>query len=184
MRLGNLFGNLLFAAIAGLATVAYSLVAPPVFGFWGFSTAWLVWCLVLTVSYLVAIAPRLGRGLRIGFVAGAIGVGICVVAPGAGAALLGMAMLLGLMRSGFLFPRRLSRAVAVELGLGGVSGLLAGSLAGPSPLSLGIAVWGFFLAQSLFFVIGGIKVWRPSVTEDAFEKARREAVRVMEDLPA
>jgi len=184
MRLGSLFGNLLFAAIAGLATVAYSVIAPPVLGFKGFSTAWLWWCLFLTVSYLVAIAPNLGRGLRIGILAGAIGVGICLVAPGEGAALLGMTMILGLMRSGFLFPRRLARAVAVELGLAGFSGLLAGSLAGPSSLSLGIAVWGFFLVQSLFFVIGGIEVWRPGVTEDAFEKARREAMRMMEDLPA
>ena len=176
-----LVGNLLFAAIAGLATVAYSLIAPPLFGF---STAWLWWCLFLTVRYLVAIAPNLGRALRIGMLAGAIGVGICVVAPGEGAALLGIAMLLGLMRSGFLFPRRLARSVAVELGLAGLSGLLAGSLAGPSSLSLGIAVWGFFLVQSLFFVIGGIQVRRPDGAEDAFAKARREAMRVMEDLPA
>jgi hypothetical protein len=171
----------LFAAFAGLATVAYSLAAPPLFGF---RTAWLWWCLFLTVSYLVAIAPNLARGLPIGFLAGAIGVGICLIAPGKGAAMLGMTMLLGLMRSGFLFPRRLPRAVAVELGLAGVSGLLASSLAGPSSLSLGIAVWGFFLVQSLFFVIGGIEVWRPGVTEDAFDKARREATRMMEDLPA
>ncbi len=181
MRFGNLAGNLMFAAIAGLATVAYSLIAPPLFGF---GTAWLWWCLFLTVSYLVAIAPSLGRGLRIGMLSGVIGVAICLLAPGNAAALLGVTMVLGLMRSGFLFPRRLARAVSVELGLAGVAGLLAGSLASPSSLSLGIAVWGFFLVQSLFFVIGGLEVRRFSLTEDPFEKARREAMRVMEDLPA
>ena len=181
MRLGNLAGNLMFGAIAGLATVAYSLVGPPLLGF---SSAWLWWCLFLTVSHLVAIAPSLARGVRIGMLAGAIGIGIHMFAPGNAAAMLGMMMLLGLMRSGFLFPRRLARALAVELGLGAAAGLLAAALAGPSSLSLGIAVWGFFLVQSLFFVIGGFEIRRLSFSEDAFEKARREAMTVMEDLPA
>ena len=179
MRLGNLAGNLMFGAITGLATVAYSLVGPPLLGF---SSAWLWWCLFLTVSHLVAIAPSLARGVRIGMLAGAIGVGIHMFAPGNTAAMLGMLLLLGLMRSGFLFPRRLARALAVELGLGSVAGLLAGSLAGPSSLSLGIAVWGFFLVQSLFFVIGGFEVSGLGPTGEAFEKAHREATRLMEDL--
>jgi hypothetical protein len=180
MRLGNLAGSLAFAAIAGLATVAYTLIAPPLLGF---TTAWLWWCLLLTAGYLVVIAPSLGRGIRIGMLSAAIGVGIHMLAPGSAAAMLGMTVLLGLMRSGFLFPRRLARALAVELGLGSVAGVLAGALAGPSSLSLGIAVWGFFLVQSLFFVIGGLEVGAPAVTEGAFEKAHRQAVTLMEDLP-
>jgi hypothetical protein len=178
MRLGNLAGGLLFAAVAGLATVAYSLIVPPLVGF---GAAWLWWCLCLTACYLVAIAPNLRRGIRIGVLSAVLGVGIYLLAPGFSAAMLAMAVLLGLMRSGFLFPRRLGRAVAVELGLGSGAGLLAGSLVGPSSLSLGIAVWSFFLVQSLFFVIGGLEVWRPGSTEDPFDKAHRQAVRLMED---
>jgi hypothetical protein len=58
---------------------------------------------------------------------------------------------------------------------------LARFLAGPDTLQVAFAIWGFFLVQSFFFLLGGVaeRAERPSGL-DPFEVARARAVALME----
>ena len=49
-----------------------------------------------------------------------------------------------------------------------------------SPLWWALGIWLFFLVQTLFFVVGESGGIRPAgAGEDAFERARREAERIL-----
>ena len=76
----------------------------------------------------------------------------------------------------------LGRALLVEASLLAAGLAFAKALAGSSVSSVALAVWGFFLVQSLFFLAGGTAA-RPEeeFAEDPFDRARREAVRLMEE---
>jgi hypothetical protein len=171
MRRGTFSSSLLFAAIAGLATVVYlSIGASPGAG-----------AILLAVSYLVAIAPTTSRALRIGVLAGLLGLGVGLLVPGTEARLVAAAFLGGLLRSGFLYRSRPLRGLAIETFLLTTGLALAAVLNGYGPLSTALAVWGFFLVQSLYFLVGGIEL-RVAAPEglDPFVKAREEAMRLMD----
>ena len=76
-----------------------------------------------------------------------------------------------------------ARALVIEGGLLATGLALAHLLAGSGFLSLALAVWGFFLVQSLYFLMGG--VGRRAEREEAidpFERAHQQAVRLMDDF--
>jgi len=188
-RSGGFASSLFFAVIAALATVPFVMVAGPVVG-----PRFIVMlgCVSLGAGYLFAVAPSWSRGVRIASVALGLGIVVAVVAPSQGAAALGAASILGILRSGFLYRSRPARALVIETGLLSLGLLLAGVLAGSAALSypslglrFGLGVWGFFLVQSLFFVVGGVSTRAEEQDGvDPFVKAREEALRIMEDLTA
>jgi hypothetical protein len=60
---------------------------------------------------------------------------------------------------------------------------LARFLAGPDTLQVAFAIWGFFLAQSFFFLLGGVgeRSHDAGIAGlDPFEVARARAVELME----
>ena len=73
-------------------------------------------------------------------------------------------------------PEPLPRWLLIAGGLG-----LARFLAGPDTLQMAFAIWGFFLVQSFFFLVGGIAE-RVETTAglDPFEVARSRALALME----
>ena len=181
MRASSFSGSLLFAALAGLGTVAWMIAASPLAGV---SWALGLYSLGTAVAYLVWIAPSWPRGLAAGTGAGVAALAVAVLAPMPTGAVMGAAAILAAARSGFLFRGRPARAFVAEGVLAGGGLALAGVLAGSTFLSLGLAFWGYFLLQSLFFLIGGIAE-RPADEPrlDPFEVARRRALALMEEMP-
>jgi hypothetical protein len=180
MRLGTFAGSLIVAAASALGAIPYLMVARPILGA---TTAWSTCCVAITVCYLISIAPNPARGIRIGLLAGVFGLGIVVFSPSFSVTALGCAVLLGVIRSGFVFRAEPARALLIEGGLlaGGLA--LANVLSGVGVLSIAMAVWGFFLVQSLFFLLGG--VGRRAEREegiDPFERAYKQAVGLMDDV--
>jgi hypothetical protein len=179
MRMGNFSGSLLFGAVAALGSVAFMVAMRSLLGA---SLALSTYCVASAVLYLVAMAPNWSRGIRIGFLAAVLGGATLVFAPSATVAVLGATVVLGLMRSGFLFRARPGRALTVELSLLGGGLLLANALAGAGSLGLAMAIWGFFLVQSVYFLLGGINERSESTPEiDPFEEACVRATRLMEE---
>ena len=172
MRLGTFSAGLLFAALAGLASVAYLLTgSSPGAG-----------AIALSVGYLVAIAPSPSRALRIGILAGLLGLAIALVVSSTEARTVAAAFLVGVLRSGFLYRSRPLRGLTIESLLLTVGFVLAASLNGDGPFHTALAVWGFFLVQSLHFLIGGVELRVASPDGiDPFVKAREEALRLMEE---
>lgn len=178
MRGNSFLGALALGIVAALGSIPWTMVWGMFFGhFWAAAG----YCLAAAVVYVVAIAPSWSRGFRIGALAGLLAVAFGVLAPWPAEAVAGAVLILAVARSGFLYRSKPARALAIEglLAFGGL--LFAYALAGPAPLGTALAIWGFFLVQSLFFVLGGVRARReeePGV--DPFEQARKRALALME----
>jgi hypothetical protein len=97
------------------------------------------------------------------------------------ALVIALGAVLGCMRSALLYRARPARTAAIELVLlcGGL--LFARFLAGPSTLSIALALWAFFLVQSLYFLIGPPKERaRDTMRIDPFDEAHRRAIALLE----
>ena len=180
MRAGKFSSSLVFAAVAGLAAVPYLLVALPTFGL---IRTFSLGSIVLVAAYIVVASPSLVRGLRYGALTLVLGAGLYALAPGV-VVLFASAILLGIVRSGFLYRAKIGRAFAIEAMLFVLATSVAQLLAGSTVQSYGLAVWGFFLVESAFFLFDGARCRAASGSaEDPFERARREATRLMEEQP-
>ncbi len=179
-RAGKFTASFGFAALAGLVSVPYLLVALP---WMGLGPALALGSLVLVAAYITVMSPSRARGLRYGALTLALGGGIYLLAPSI-VVLFASGMLLGVVRSGVLYRANIGRAFLIESGLLLAATCVARLLAGTTLVSYGLAVWGFFLVESAFFLFQGSRPRRESaVDEDPFERARREATRLMEELP-
>ena len=180
MRAGKFSSSLVFAAVAGLAAVPYLLVALPAFGL---IRTLAIGSIVSVAAYIVVASPSLVRGLRYGALTLVVGVGLYALVPGV-VVLFASAILLGIVRSGLLYRAKIARALTIEGMLFVAAMSVAELLSGSTVLSYGLAVWGFFLVESAFFLFEGA---RPRVesgsAEDPFERARQEATRLLEEQP-
>lgn len=180
MRASSFTGSLAFAVLAALGSVPWMIAASPIGRSWALGT----YSLGAAVVYLVWIAPSWRRGLAAGAGAGLGALVLALLTPMPTGAVMGAALVLATVRSGYLFRCRPARAFVVESVLAGGGLAFAGALADGSLLGLGLAFWGYFLLQSAFFLIGGFTE-RPADGPrlDPFEVARRRALALMEDLP-
>ncbi|HXV60549.1 MAG TPA: hypothetical protein VEK15_07645 [Vicinamibacteria bacterium] len=168
-----------YGVVAALALTPFLLLIGPILG----RGSAIALASVLAVSgYLTVVAPSRIQGLRVGLLALAAGLLLLGLAEPP-SVLLGAGVLLSVFRSGFLFRSRPARALLVEGSLLGAGLVLARLLAsGGDALSLSFALWGFFLVQSLFYLVGGVSAAGSTQTaEDPFTRACREAARLMED---
>ena len=171
--------SLVFGGIAALGSIPWAMVAGP---FLGHSWALAGYCLGVTVLYVVAIAPGWPRGVAAGAASGFVAIAVAMLAGRPSEAFLGAALIVAVARSGFLYRGKPARTVVVEAGLvfGGL--LAARALAGSTLLSAGLAVWAFFLVQSLFFLVGGVRERPPDEQGiDPFQRARKRALALMEE---
>jgi hypothetical protein len=165
----------LFAAVAAAAWLPWALVMSPIVGAWNAHALFLVG---ITVAYVAAMASgtnRFGAAIAV-TLAGVLGAWL-LRTPGD--LVVALAVTIAVVRSGVLYPAPHARAVLRETALvfGGLA--LARFLAGSTLLSIGLALWGFFLVQSLFFLFavapGGV-----GVQSDPFEEAHRRALALLD----
>lgn len=168
-----------FAAIsAALALLLLALLAPLI----GASMAARLCLVGVTMAYVAGLARGVASALASAAVLGIFGAGLLLLGPTLEEMAVALAGLLGIARSGVLRSGRPPRALLVEALLL-ISGLaLAGHLLGSSHLSFALALWGFFLVQSCFFLVPGMTP--SSVAEgraDAFEQAYARASSLLEE---
>jgi hypothetical protein len=173
MRWNTFARSILFAALAAGFALPWLVLARPIFG-----GAWAIvsYLVFVVAAYLGGLAPERRRGIAVFVVAVFIGVGVALAASAPAELALGLGALLAVGRSGFLYRAPTARAVLIETVLVGGGLVFARFLAGHSPLSLGLALWGFFLVQSFFFLVGGIRVrggggHHPDPFQDAYGRA-------------
>jgi len=182
MRWDGFARTLAFAAAAAAGWPAFLLVADPLLGTRIALSLYLVGAAVL---YVAGLAPRRAQGACAGAAAAALGVGFLVFAPSAPFAALGAALGLGIGRSGLLYRARPARALAGEVALLGGGLLIARFLGGGrGPLDVALAIWGFGLVQSLFFLFGGVSPRGDEAGSiDPFEVARRRLEELLRPDP-
>jgi hypothetical protein len=180
MRWNSFSRSLLFAALAAAAVVPWLVVAIP----WLGSARALAFCLAATTAvYVGGLVPDRARRARVFLTTAVLGFALVLVTRTLTEQVLGLAVLLAIVRSGFLHRAPLSRAVAIEAVLVGTGLLFARFLSGPFPGGVAIALWGFFLVQSFYFLIGGIRTREASGRHpDPFEEARARMLAIL-DVP-
>ena len=181
--------TLAFGAVAaGVAPFALAVLRPLL----GAPGALAALAIGVSAAYALGLARRPATGLGAAFAIALCSVGALALgaAPLALAAL--CAVLIGVLRSGLLRrdARRsldFGRAFALEAGLIG-AGLAVGAwLARGSAFPVSLALWGFFLVQSGFFLIGGpaARTARDAAAPgevDPFERAQKRALELLEPV--
>lgn len=127
-----------------------------------------------TAGYLVALTPGPRSKLAMGVAALlAGGVAWGVVAGSSRELFLALTLGVSAVRSGVLYRRRPLRAVVIE-GIVAIGSLATARwLATPGLLGEALALWGWFVVQSFYFLLGGLTLRRPRPEGDAFETARQ-----------
>jgi hypothetical protein len=182
MRWNSFSRSLLFALLAAGAVVPWFVLARlPL----GDGRAIGLYLVAVTAAYLGGLAPERTRRIGVFVVAALAGCVLAIVTRNLTEQVLGLAVLLATVRSAFLYRAAGARAVAIEAVLIGTGLLFARFLSGPSIVAVMLSVWGFFLVQSLYFLIGGVRA-RPADGRhpDPFEDARARVLAILETPPA
>src|SRR5262245_26025495 len=178
-RVATFGGSAVFAALAAAGWLPWLVLVGPVLGA---RTALGLYLVLVTAAYLAGVAPRRASGLSAAVMAVVAGVVLIVLARATAELALGLGVVLGVGRSVVLYRARPARALATEAVLVGGGLLFARALAAPSAGGVMLALWGFFLVQSLFFLIGGIAP-RPDDPgrRDPFEEAYARAMALADE---
>jgi hypothetical protein len=177
----NTFGrSAVFAALGGFGVAPWLLIAGPLLGMRWALTLYLV---ALAAISVLALAPSLRRGLGACAAVALLGGCVAVSTRTLPELALSLAVLLATARGVFLYRRRSTRAVALEVALIGGGLLLARFLAGPSLVSIMLALWGFLLVQSFFFLVPGARrCERAAPQRDPFDAAHERARALLDGL--
>jgi hypothetical protein len=178
MRCNTFARSAVFAAGAATAWLPWLLVVAPVAGA---STARVCYLVGVTAVYIAGLSPQGRRRITVALAAAIVGAVIAFVAHTTVELAIGLAAIVGVARSGFFYRAAPARAVATEVTLliGGL--LFARFLAGASLPATALSIWGFFLVQSLFFLVAGVRARPASGSHpDPFEEAHRRALALLE----
>jgi len=179
MRWNGFGSSLVFAAAAAAGWPAFAVLVGPVLGLGG---ALPLYATLVVALDVFGIARRPAHGVMAACLALGLGTGVLLLTRGAGEALVGSALVLGFVRSGMLYRARSARACLAEAALLGGGLALARFLAVPGLLGTALGIWGFFLVQSVFFLIGGVRERRAAAGGlDPFDLARTRLAALLEE---
>lgn len=178
MRWNSFARSLVFAAAAALGLAAAVTLLAPVFGPRAVLLAYIAAAAAL---YGAGLAPSLRASLRAGAVGAGLAFGLWLLPLGLQGTAMGAAAIVSIVRSGVVHRMRPLRAALAEVALGGGGLALAALLADGGLASLALGVWGFFLVQSLYFLIGGVGTrGDESQAVDPFERARARLLALLD----
>lgn len=171
--------SLCFALGAAGAALPWWLAVRPILGGFG---ALATYAVAVVAAYLAGLARERGRAAVTLMIALGVGSMLVAFARSLTELALGEAVFLAVARSGFLYRMPAARAVVVELVITGGGLLFARFLSGGSLASLVLVPWGFFLVQSLYFLVGGVaaRSARCRAHPDPFDDAHARAVALLE----
>ena len=171
--------TLLFGALAAVGVPAAGVLLAPVLGL---PLTLSLYVLGLPIAYLAWIAGSLRRGVLAGGLAAAGTLVLLLFLPGPTLAAVGAALTVAAVRSGFLFRAPQPRLLVLEAVLL-VTGLaVADALAGPGLIGSALTVWGYFLVQSLYFLLARPRVRAARSAGDPFERARERLERLLDEI--
>lgn len=177
MRWDGFSRSTVFAAIAAAAWLPWVAVVRPIAGGWHALVLYAVGLLALYIAGCSAARPR---ALQAALAAAAAAVLIALGARNVTELAIGLGAVLGIARSGFLYPTAPARAALRELLLIGGGLAFARFLAGATFPSVALAVWGFLLVQSCFFLLGAATHPTDGRHPDPFEEAHRRASALLD----
>ncbi len=178
IRCNTFVRSALFAAAAAAGWLPWLVIVAPVAGAWVARATYFV---VVTAVYVAGLSSQGRRRIRVALAVAVIGAVVALIAHTTAELVIGLAAIVGVARSGFFFRSAPARAIAIEatLLIGGL--LFARFLAGSSLPAIALSIWGFFLVQSLFFLIVGVRAQPASGPRpDPFDEAHRRALALLD----
>lgn len=180
LRWNSFFRSVLFSLAAAGAALPWWTLARP---FLGGARSLSIYLVAVMAAYLAGLAAERSRRLATFVVAGAVGSFVALAAHSFTELAIGLAVVLAVGRSVFLYPTSAARAVAIELALTGGGLVFARFLAGGALVSIVLSLWGFFLVQSLYFLFGTATSTRSREEgrhPDPFEDVHGRAIALLE----
>lgn len=170
--------SLVFAAAASAAALPASLLLSSMVGYWN---AHALVATALVAIYAAGLARGAARSTGAFFAIGALGLALHVSGAQLGEVAVALTAALAVCRSGVFFRLRPARAALAEGLLGLLSLGMGAFLYGPSSIGLALAVWGYLLVQSAWFLVPGARQRRGDEAPlDAFEAAERSVRGLLE----
>jgi hypothetical protein len=173
-------GTLIFGGLAAAMLPVFMLLYPVGSVHSGSGLA--IYITALAAIYGTSLAPSLRRALAVGVLSSGAGLLVLALTRDVVVVAVAAALILGFARSASLRQSNPARSLLVELLLGCGGLMLARALAAPSPVALGMALWGYFLVQSCYFLLAGWGARQPAAgVEDPFDRARRQILELLGD---
>jgi hypothetical protein len=174
------FGRTLaFAALAAAGLPVAVTFAGPIFGAEGATRLYLIAAAGIYAVGLCADRSRRAAALALAAFAGTL---LAVLPLDLRATAVGAAAIVALAR-GALHADRPLRACTIEIALGAAGLAAADHFARGGLFALCLAVWGYFLVQSSWFLIGRRGPRAGEAAQDPFDRARARLVRLLEEDP-
>ncbi|MCP3985227.1 MAG: hypothetical protein GY723_12630 [bacterium] len=168
-----LFGGLAAAGWPAVALLLRPIAAP--------GDALAIYLLTVASVYVAGLGPSPRRALGAGLLAAFMSAGVLVLASGLGSVVAGAVAVLAVGRVRLFRAGGLARTLTVEGLTLGVGLLLARFIAGPDPMHVALALWAFFLPQSLYFLVGGLTTRHDPIEGlDPFETAHHRAEALLD----
>jgi len=166
-----------FAAVAAAGWLPWALIVGPITGA---SRARALYLIVVLAAYIVGLSAATARASIVAVAVSGAALVLTFLARSNTELVFGLALLLSLARSCFLYRHNAARAVALEMALQLVGLLFARWLSAPTLVATSLALWGYMLVQSCFFLFAGAPAWRPGAADiDPFERAHRSALALL-----
>jgi hypothetical protein len=177
MRCNSFLRSVLFGAVAAAGWPLWLLLAFPVLGR---SMAQPFYLIAVTVLYIAALAPSRPRGFVAAAIAALAAAAMALAVGSFPELVIALAVVLGVARSGFLLPTAPARGVLREavLLIGGLC--FARLLVSTTVPSVSLALWGFFLVQSVLFLFADTPRRAAAPEVDPFDAACRRAVALLD----
>ena len=180
LRLDSFVRSLAFAAFAAAGLPVAVTFAGALLGAEGAARLYLIGAASLYAIGLCSDRSRRVAALAIAAFAGAI---LALLPLDLRATAVGAAGIVAFARGVVLVERRTLRALAIEA-VFAVAGLAAAAhFARGGLFALCLALWGYFLVQSGWFLIGGGAASAGESARDPFDRARARLLRLLEDDP-
>jgi hypothetical protein len=172
--------GILFAAVAALAfgsavRFASDWVAP--------TTAAALYLAGVSAAFTFLLGTRRSPRIAAVLLVGGVGVASALIAHTLAPTAVVLTVAIGVARARLLSPKRIARAGLVELGVGVVALTLADVVARPSWAWLALAVWAYWLVQSVYFLVIRAETDSERAPRDPFDVAAERASDLMDQTP-
>jgi hypothetical protein len=171
-------GTLGFGLLAGGGFPGFALLTAP---FLGTHVALSLWLTLASIVYSALLGLSWRDRVASAFLAAVFVVPTALLSSGIATVAMGAALAVAIVRTRLLGSTRLPRAIALEVMLAALGFAFVTALGGPGWVAISLAIWGWFLVQSLYFLAAGLGEPLAETEVDPFDLATREVARILED---
>ena len=177
MTVRSFGGTLAFGIAAGVGFPGFAVLSSPLVGT---HTALWLWIALGAIAYSALLGQSWRERIAGAFIATLFLIPTAFLTDEIAGIAMGAALAVAIARSRLLGTHQIARTVAVEALLAAFGFAFVTALHGPGWFPISLAIWGWFLVQSLYFLIGGLMSEPAPGDIDPFDLAHEQVSRILE----